>query len=73
MWGGWLTPLPVRSGRDFVVRAAIFALAACLASTIVWAEERKVYLIASEPIQNVLQGFPTLLYRMEVNWSRSTR
>ena len=65
MWGGWLTPLPVLNGRGFTVRAAVFALAACLASAAVWAEERNVYLIASEPIENVLQGFPTLLYRVE--------
>ena len=64
MWEVWLMLLPVLSGRN-AVSAAIFALAACLASAADCAEERNVYLIASEPTADFLGGFPTLLYRVE--------
>ena len=47
------------------MRAAIFALAACLASANLCAEEENIYLIASEPTRDFPGGFPTLLYRVE--------
>lgn len=65
MWDAWLVLLRARSGRDIAVKAAIFALAACLASAAVCATERNVYLIASEPTADFLGGFPTLLYRVD--------
>lgn len=47
------------------MRSAVVALVACLVSANVWAKEQGVYLIASEPYLNRLEGFPTLLYRVE--------
>lgn len=38
---------------------------ACLACPAVWAEERSVFLIASEPYLGRMDTFPTVLYRVE--------
>ena len=56
----------IRTIRHYHFNAArVVALLACLAAASVWAEDRNIYLIASEPYDNSSYGFPTLLYRVE--------